>query len=281
MEPIELNGVTKRMAEFSVRDLTFKIPKGYVTGFIGRNGSGKTTTIQLIMDIIKPNQGEISLFGAPNTDPNTKQKIGFVYDELYMYENFTIKHMRSFIAPLYDTWSERLFSDYLSKFELPLKKKLKHFSKGMKMKTSLLFALAHDPDLLIMDEPTAGLDPIFRRELMDILQDLMTDDKRTIFFSTHITTDLDRIADHIIFIDNGVIKLEKSMIEIEEEFHLVKGEIKMLDTDIRKEFLGLEETPQGFIGLLQGDPREFETSEMIIEKASLEDIMYLLTRGKR
>ncbi|WP_112179643.1 ABC transporter ATP-binding protein [Paraliobacillus zengyii] len=281
MEPFELKGVTKRMGDFSIRDLNFKIPNGYVTGFIGRNGSGKTTTIQLIVDIIKPNQGEISLFGAPNTDPKTKQRIGFVYDELYMYENFTINHMRSFIAPLYDTWSDRLFSEYLSEFDLPLKKKLKHFSKGMKMKTSLLFALAHDPDLLIMDEPTAGLDPIFRRELMDILQELMTDEKRTIFFSTHITTDLDRIADHIIFIDDGVIKLEKSMIEIEEEFHLIKGEIKMLDADIRKEFLGLEETPQGFIGLLQGDPREFETSEMIIEKASLEDIMYLMTREKR
>src|SRR5690625_5063657 len=154
----------------------------------------------MMMDILQIDSGDIKLFGTSQKNHQSKQKIGFVYDDLYMYDEFNIKKMKSLIAPLYDTWNEELFQNYLEKFELPLQKKLKKFSKGMKMKCSLLFALAHEPEFIVMDEPTAGLDPIFRRELLELLQELMVRENQTIFLSTHITTDLDRIADHIVFI---------------------------------------------------------------------------------
>src|SRR5699024_6851098 len=149
-------------------------------------------------------------FGQSHHNHDVKQKIGFVYDDLYMYEEFTINKMKSFIAPLYENWNEQLYQKYIQSFELPTDKKLKQFTKGMKMKCSLLFALAHEPEFIIMDEPTSGLDPIFRRELIELLQELMVNEQQTIFLSTHITNDLDRIADHIIFIHQGKILMQKS-----------------------------------------------------------------------
>lgn len=148
------------------------------------------------------------------------------------------------------------------------------------MKCSLLFALSHEPEFIIMDEPTSGLDPVFRRELLNILQDLMTKENQTIFLSTHITTDLDRIADFIVFIHKGKIVFQKSMEEIREQFHLVKGPKNLLDKDTRKMFHGIEEKNDQFTALLEGDAAIFETVDetVVIERASLEDIMYYLTR---
>lgn len=283
MNTVELNHVSKKLKGFAIDDLTLTVPQGYVTGFIGPNGSGKSTTIQLMMDVLKPDTGEIKLYNEPNTKASTKQKIGFVYDELYMYDNFTIKKMKAFIAPLYDNWSDTLFKKYLRAFQLPIKMKLKHFSKGMKMKCSLLFALAHNPEFIIMDEPTAGLDPVFRRELIDLLQELMVDEKRTIFFSTHITTDLDRMADYIVFINHGKLVFQKSIEELQENYHIVKGKSALLDPDMRRLFSGVRETPQGFTALLEGDAGLFDAfeDEVIVEKASLEDIMYFKTKRNR
>src|SRR5690625_2500395 len=280
---IEFNNVTKKRKDFEIRHLNLSLPQGYITGFIGPNGSGKTTTIQLMMDILKLDDGDIQIFGNSHKNHQIKQHIGFVYDDLYMYEEYTIKKMKAFIAPLYDNWNEDLFQTYLHRFELPDKKKIKQFSKGMKMKCSLLFALAHEPKFIIMDEPTAGLDPIFRRELLDLLQGLMIQDNQTIFLSTHITTDLDRIADYIVFIHEGEILINKSMEEIREQYHLVKGKLDFLDNDIRPLFTGLQETNVGFTGLFEGDPLLFKdfNDELVIEKASLEDIMYFMTKGAK
>ena len=283
MNTVEFKNVTKNRKDFTIESLSFTIPKGYITGFIGPNGSGKTTTIQMLMDILQIDHGEINVFGNSHKNTINKQKIGFVYDELFMYEDFTIKNMKTFIAPIYETWNENLFQKYVEKFELPLRKKIKKFSKGMKMKTSLLFALCHEPEFIVMDEPTSGLDPVFRRELLDLLQDLMVNEKQTIFLSTHITTDLDRIADYIIFIYHGKILFQKSMDEIRENFHVVKGSSNMIDEDIKGLFAGLQITNTGFQGLYEGNPTIFETfgDEVAIEKATLEDIMFFMTRTEK
>lgn len=279
MNAVEFHHVSKKRKDFIIDDLNITIPKGYITGFVGPNGSGKTTTIQMLMDIVQADQGNIKLFGKSHHHHESKQNIGFVYDDLYMYEELSIKKIKSFIAPLYENWNERLFQKYLTSFELPLKKKIKHFSKGMKMKCSLLFALAHEPEFIIMDEPTSGLDPIFRRELIELLQELMVNDGQTIFLSTHITTDLDRIADHIIFIHEGKVLLQKSMEEIRDQFHLVKGDLSILDADIKEFFVHIKENNHGFTGLYKGDPTMFyDFGEAIVEGATLEDIMYFMTR---
>ncbi|WP_047981765.1 ABC transporter ATP-binding protein [Ornithinibacillus contaminans] len=280
MNTVEFHHVTKNRKDFSIENISFTIPRGYITGFIGPNGSGKTTTIQMMMDILQFDEGNIKLFGASHQDSSIKQKIGFVYDELYMYEDFTIKNMKSFIAPLYESWNEELFQQYVKKFELPTRKKIKKFSKGMKMKTSLLFALSHEPEFIVMDEPTAGLDPVFRRELLDLLQELMVKENQTIFFSTHITTDLDRIADYIIFIDKGKILFQNSMEDIKENFHIVKGKTELIDADTKELFTGIKQSEVGFTALFEGDPALFKPfgESVVIEPASIEDIMYFMTR---
>jgi ABC-2 type transport system ATP-binding protein len=283
MNAIEFQHVTKKRKGFAIENLSFTIPKGYITGFIGPNGSGKTTTIQMMMDILQIDSGDINVFGYSHKNHEMKQKIGFVYDELFMYEDFTIHHMKSFIAPIYETWNEVLFQKYVKKFDLPQRKKIKTFSKGMKMKTSLLFALSHEPEFIVMDEPTSGLDPIFRRELLDLLQDLMVNENQTIFLSTHITNDLDRIADYIIFIYQGKILFQKSMDEIRENFHVIKGPKNMIDEDTKGLFTGIQISDTGFQGLYEGNPTIFETfgEEIVIENATLEDIMFLMTRKER
>ncbi len=280
MNTVEFKNVTKKRKDFSIENLSFTIPNGFITGFIGPNGSGKTTTIQMLMDILHIDEGDIQIFGNSHKDHQNKQKIGFVYDELFMYDDFSINNMKSFIAPLYKTWDEELFLKYVTIFELPLRKKVKKFSKGMKMKTSLLFALSHRPEFIVMDEPTSGLDPIFRRELLDLLQDLMVNENQTIFLSTHLTNDLDRIADYIVFIYEGKILFQKRMDDIRESFHLVKGAKNMIDEDTKGLFTGLQMSDTGFQGLYEGNPSIFETfgDEIVIEKANLEDIMFLMTR---
>ncbi|WP_042222288.1 ABC transporter ATP-binding protein [Oceanobacillus manasiensis] len=280
MNVAEFRNVTKERKDFTLKNINMTIPRGFVTGFIGPNGSGKTTTIQMLMDLLHPDFGVIKLYNESNKNYRIKQKIGFVYDELYMYDEFNIKRMKSFLAPIYENWNEKLFEKYVKEFELPLTKKLKHFSKGMKMKCSLLFALSHEHEFIIMDEPTSGLDPIFRRELLDQLQELMLRDNQTIFLSTHITTDLERIADYIVFIYKGEIIFQKSMLEIQEQFHIVKGKREMIDADTETLFSGIKMNQHGFSALFEGDPTIFDdySDEIVIENASLEDIMYFLTR---
>ena len=283
MSVVEFKQVTKNWKDFSIKNLNFIIPKGYITGFIGPNGSGKTSTIKLMMDLLQLDEGDITIFGTPHKNSDVKQRIGFVYDDLFMYEDFTIKKMKNLIAPIYKSWNEKRFNELLNRFELPYKKKLKTFSKGMKMKCSLLFALAHEPELLIMDEPTSGLDPIFRKELLQLLQEVMVQEAQTIFLSTHITTDLDKVADYVVMMNNGEIVLQQSMEDMKENYHVIKGKSELLDADIRSLFIHIEETNAGFQALFNGDPQIFApfSEEVIIENAVLDDMMYFLIKGEK
>lgn len=276
---IELIDVTKRYKDFAIENFNLKVPQGYITGFVGPNGAGKSTVIRLIMDVVKPDSGEIRLFGRPNRHADLRREIGFVYDDLYMYRDFTIMKLRSLMAPLYPNWDDNLYQKYLGKFGLPENKKLKTFSQGMRMKASLLFCLSHRPKLIIMDEPTAGLDPIVRRELLEELQELMIRDERTIFFSTHITEDLDRIADQIAFIYDGKLMLNERMDHIRDNYFVVRGPVRELGRDLKTMLLGWRETPHGFSGLICGGHELFvELPEFRLEPASLDDIMYFMTR---
>lgn len=283
MSVVEFKQVTKGWKDFSIKNINFTIPKGYITGFIGPNGSGKTSTIKLMMDLLQLDEGDITLFGIPHKNSDVKQRIGFVYDDLFMYEDFTIKKMKKLIAPIYKSWNEKRFNELLNRFELPYKKKLKTFSKGMKMKCSLLFALAHEPELLIMDEPTSGLDPIFRKELLQLLQEVMVQEEQTVFLSTHITTDLDKIADYVVMMNNGEIVLQQSMEDMKENYHVIKGKSELLDADIRSLFIHIEETNTGFQALFKGDPLIFApfSEEVIIENAILDDMMYFFIKGEK
>lgn len=251
-------------------------------GFIGPNGSGKSTTIKLIMNLIKKDQGEINIFGLENekNELAIKERIGFVYDENYFYEELTVQEMKNMIRPFYRKWNEVIFQKYVKDFNLPLKKPIKNLSKGMKMKFSLAIALSHEAELFIMDEPTAGLDPLIRSELLEILQTLIQDEKKSIFFSTHITSDLDKVADYITLINDGEIILSKTKDELIEEYCLVKGSKDKLLANHYEGFIGMKENGYGFEALSTSKKevrKEFGDS-VLIEKPTLEDILVFSTR---
>ncbi|WP_077369052.1 ABC transporter ATP-binding protein [Anaerosalibacter sp. Marseille-P3206] len=280
---LEVNNLRKEFKKFTLNDISFKLEPGYIMGFIGPNGAGKSTTIKLIMNLMNSDSGEIKVFGLDykKHEKEIKNRIGFVYDENYYYEDLTIAQMKSIVASFYSNWDDSTFNYYINEFNLDSKAKIKTLSKGMKMKFSLAVALSHNADLIIMDEPTSGLDPVFRREILDILYNVIQDESKSIFFSTHITTDLEKIADYITFINNGSIVFSKTKDEVLEKYKVVKGGLNLLDSETRKEFIGLRETNVGFEGLTDdgNNVKRIFGGEVLIERATLEDIMVYTVRG--
>lgn len=280
---LEVKNLKKSYGEFSLKGLNFKLEKGYIMGFIGPNGAGKTTTIKLIMNLIKKDAGSINIFGMDNVryEKEIKEKIGFVYDQNVFYGVLTINEMKNIVSGFYRNWDESKFENYIKRFDLNPDSVIDKLSKGMKIKFAIALALSHNAEFIIMDEPTSGLDPAFRSELMDILYSIIQDEDMSIFFSTHITSDLEKIADYITFINKGNIVFSEAKDDILERYAVVKGPLSLLDKDIRKEFAGIRETQSGFSGLAFDKKR----AEMLfkgscrIEKASLEDIMVYTVRG--
>ena len=274
---LEIKNLRKEYKDFTLKDISFTLPRGFVMGFIGPNGAGKSTTIKLIMNLIKKNSGEINILGLDNVkqEKQIKEKIGFVYDENYFYEELNIKSMANIIASFYKNWDEKTFEKYIKQFGLNKDKKIKDLSKGMKMKFSLAIALSHKAELIIMDEPTSGLDPVFRSEILDILYSLIQDENISIFFSTHITTDLEKIADYITFLNNGSIEFSEEKDSILDRYSIVKGSKDLLDRDTKKEFIKVRENSYGFEALTNNVQRvkTIFRDKVVIERASLEDIM--------
>ncbi|MCF3944716.1 ABC transporter ATP-binding protein [Oceanobacillus alkalisoli] len=282
---IDIRGISKEFKEFSFDSIDLQIKQGYTTGLIGANGSGKTTLIKLMMNLLQPDEGEISVFGLDYAthEKAIKDRIGFVYDSNIFYESLNLKEISKIIAPSYKQWDRKKYKAYIDQFELPLKKPIKHFSKGMQMKASIAMALSHHAELIIMDEPTAGLDPTFRRELLDIFQEVMVNENRSILFSTHTTSDLERFADYIILIDQGEILISKRMDELQEDYALVKGNSDLLDRDTEAYFLNIEQS-QGVFQALTNDKAQVQKvfgDYIVMEKASLDDIMFHMKAAHR
>ena len=280
---LEIKSLRKEYDGFTLEDVSFELPYGYIMGLIGPNGAGKTTTIKLIMNLLWRDDGEIRIFGKDNLEHEIeiKSRIGFVYDTPTFYEHLNLKQMKNIIAPFYKNWDEALFQRYIEEFELPLKRKVKALSRGMLMKFALAIALSHHAELIIMDEPTSGLDPVFRRELLDILSALLQDEKKSILFSTHVTSDLERIADYITFINRGKVVFSRTRDEIFEKYGVVKGGKELLREENNGLFTGIREHKYGIEALtpnLEEARKKFKTGA-VIEKATLEDIMYYT--GKR
>ncbi|GKX31426.1 ABC transporter ATP-binding protein [Vallitalea longa] len=282
---IEIKNVTKNYSDFKLDNININIKKGFITGFIGPNGAGKSTTIKLIMNLIRKDSGLINIFGLDNTnhDREIKSRIGFVYDECCFYENLKIISNEKVISAFYKDWDHKKFISYLKRFELNPNKRVKRLSKGMKTKFAIAIALSHNADLLIMDEPTAGLDPIFRRELLDILYDLIQDENKSIFFSTHITSDLDKIADYITFINKGQIVFSKSTDVINDNYKIIKGNKELLSEIDKQYIIGINKNRYGFDALTTNSSKLIEKYQdsICIENANLEDIMvYYIKKGE-
>ena len=282
---LQIKNLKKSFNDFSLKSVNITLDKGYIMGLIGPNGAGKSTIIKLIMNLIKKDDGKITVFGLDNNkhEIDIKNRIGFVYDENHFYEELTISETKYYIAPFYSMWDNAAFDKYIKDFNLPPKKKMKELSKGMKMKMSLAFALSHNADLLIMDEPTSGLDPIVRSELLEILSEVICDENKSVLLSTHITSDLDKIADYITFINNGEVILADTKDNILENHAVIKCDKSQLTEDIKKKFIGYSENEFGFNGLVadKSQIEAFDNEKTIFEKPSLEDIMIYYLRGKK
>lgn len=281
---LELRDVVKNFTGFKLNGISFSLEQGYIMGFIGANGSGKTTTIKLIMNLLHLDQGEIKVFGLDSRkhEREIKQKIGFVYDENHFYEELTIVQMTKVVAPFYRNWDWHTYNHYVHRFALPTAKKIKTFSRGMKMKYALAVALSHEAELLIMDEPTSGLDPIVRSELLDILSEVIQDERCSVLFSSHITSDLDRVADYVTLIHQGNVLFSTSKEELFETYSLIKGERALLDVDLKPYLVGVRENQFGFEALVTD--REYVQrltgGRAILERPTLEDIMVYCTRAQ-
>ncbi|MBA9086451.1 ABC-2 type transport system ATP-binding protein [Fontibacillus solani] len=283
MNAVEIRNVSKSYKNYKLSNVSFQVPNGYITGLIGPNGAGKSTIIKSIMGMVIPDQGDISVLGQPidSERADYKEQLGYISDENIYYDYLTLAEMKKIVAPFYSNWDEDLYLKYMDIFELPARKKIKECSKGMKTKFSIALALSHHPKLLIMDEPTAGLDPVFRRELLELLADYILDERNTILFSTHLTTDLDRVADYVTFVNRGQLVFSEAKDEVLDRYLIVKGGRELIDGDIRKEFVGLRETGVGFEGLSRDRNRVVSLfgNDVMYQTPTLEEIMYYTAKG--
>lgn len=280
---LEINNLTKEYKNFKLDNISFVIPKGFIMGFIGENGAGKTTTIKLIMNLLKRDGGEIKIFGKDNVkyEREIKERIGFVYDDCFYYENLSIRDNGKIIAGFYKAWDWNIFNNYLRKFNLDDKQKVKELSKGMKMKFAIALSLSHKAEFIILDEPTSGLDPVMRRQVLEILQQIMEDENVGILISSHITSDLEKIADYITYIKKGKIVFSMSKPELEEEYVLIKGNKNLLKDIDRNIIYGLRETPYGFEGITR-DISKIDSGirkQLVTEKPSIEEVMVAVNKG--
>ena len=285
MNTIEIKNLRKNLGSFSLKIDKLEIPEGFVTGFIGPNGSGKTTTIKLIMNMINKDSGSIKLWTKEydKNDLDIKEKIGYVGEfSGYLYESKLSKIKKS-ISIFYKNWDEKLYKRYMDKFELNEDKAYKDLSKGQQKKFEIAMAMSHHPKLIIMDEPTANLDPLVRNEVLEILQERIEEDNATVFFSTHITSDLDKIGDYLIFIYKGEIFLADNKDNILENHVIVKGKRELLNDETRKIFISINENTFGFDGLVKNKKEAYEIfgEEALYDKPNLEDILTYYTRGSK
>lgn len=279
---LEVNGLVKRYPAFSLDSVSFSLPEGCVTGFIGANGAGKTTTIRSILNLAHKDAGTIKIFGldAEEHEKEIKDRIGIIMDGSYFYNDLSMRDMKSIIAPAYSKWSDADYQSYMDKFDLDPKQKISTLSSGMRMKYALVLALSHQAELLIMDEPTSGLDPLVRSQFLEIIKEYMKNGGKGVFFSTHITSDLDKIADMLILINGGKIIFQRNKDDLLDTFRTVKGNTTALNDQNKKLIRGLRVSAFGFTGITDQVPEiKKEMPDVLLEKATIEDIMLAYIGG--
>ena len=277
---LSVTGLTKHYdSGFTLDDATFDLPSGYIMGLVGPNGAGKSTLIKLILNMTTRDAGRIEVLGldAMADEERAKEQLGVVLDSSYFIEYMTVDAVERTSSPMYPLWDHNLFDAYLRRFGLGRNKKIKDLSRGMQMKLMLAVALSHDAKLLILDEPTSGLDVLSRDELMDILSDYVADGGHSVIFSTHITADLERCADFLAYITNGMLYYSGPKDEFEDAFRLVKGGPDELTDGLQRAMVGIRTYATGFDALVrtQDIPHIGGTDGLLTQHASIEDVIRL------
>lgn len=279
MKAIEIKNLSKKYKDFEIKDLSFDHIEGSVMGLIGANGAGKTTILKSILDIVN-HGGEIKIFGQ-DPDENIKDRIGFLLEDIFISNNINIKQTDNIYKNIYSKWDSEYFYYLTKKFNLPDKKPNDKFSKGMKMKYKIAIALSSRPDLLILDEPTSGLDPVIRDDILDILLEFMEDEKHSILFSSHITEDLEKIADYITYINDGKLVFSKEKYDLLENYAILKCTEEDLEKIDKENILKVKKSEYS-IECLVDNKLEMKKKypDLILDKAHISEIMVLYERGK-
>ncbi len=277
---LEITGLHKAYKDFALKDVSFSLPKGYIMGFVGQNGSGKTTTIRSILNMAKIDSGKISVFGLDSIKDTVeiKQRLGVVFDSLYLAEHLNAKQIEQQLRPFYNAWDTEGFFNRMKKFRLPLDKKVGEFSKGMKMKLMAAIALSHHAELIILDEPTSGLDPVARDELLDILAEYIEDENCGVLFSTHITADVERIADYVTVLQEGRVWYTGTKDDLSEKYLIVKGAEKDLPAAVKEKCIGFHAYRNGFDALMETVHKDDLPDSIETEKASIDEILVYIAK---
>ncbi|MGO3751717.1 MAG: ABC transporter ATP-binding protein [Peptoniphilaceae bacterium] len=279
MNKIEIKSLNKEYQKFALKNVDFSIPKGYVTGFIGKNGMGKTTTIKSILSLIQYN-GDIFSINRDEKIELDNQKIGVIMDDSFLAKDWNMSLVNKAMLIGYNQWDENAYWQYLEKFNIDKNLKVKELSRGMKIKLMLSIALSHNAELLILDEPTSGLDPSMREEFVEVISDYMQDERHTVLFSTHITQDLESIADYIVFIDNGEIVLFLEKEEFINYFMILKCGLENQNTIDESVVLGKKESKYNIEYLVKRDAINEIPKEYLEDQISIDKIMILYGREK-
>ncbi len=280
---LEIHSLKKSFSNFILNDISFSLPKGFIMGLIGSNGAGKTTTIKLILNMLEKEQGKIEIFGRDNieNEKEVKQQIGVVFDSSFFVDTWTVKETEKAISIFYDEWNHKIFREMIERFGLADNIIIGKLSRGMQIKLMLACAFSHNAKLLILDEPTSGLDAATRNEFLEILQDYIKDGERSVLFSTHITTDLERVADYITYLERGQLIYTGSMEELLEKYVIIKGAPNQMTDDLKNQILGIRQTDIGFEGLVDAKTAGKYQDKCILDIPTIDEIMIHINKEVR
>ena len=281
-----LKNVNKKYekSNFAIKDISFSIPEGSIVGFIGENGAGKSTTMNCILNVIRRDSGTIEIFGREMTDEDIdiRENIGVVYDSNNFPEYLTARQLADILGRIYSKWDDFCFEQFLRRFGLPESQRIKTYSRGMSMKLAIAVALSHDSKLLILDEATSGLDPIMRDEILDVLLEFVKQENHSILLSSHITSDLEKIADYIVFIHNGEIILNKTKDELIYEYGVIRCSENDFYNILPEDILSSMKKDYQIDVLIKNRKLiEKKYKNLIVDSVSLDEIMLLLVKGER
>lgn len=276
MNAVEVKELTKKFKGFTLDHVSFSLPAGCIMGLVGENGAGKSTTLKLLLNMIQKDSGRITILGKDEKNID-KNEIGVVFDECRFHESFTAKDINQVLKSIFQRWNEQQFFDYLNRFEVPSNKKLKEFSRGMKMKISIAAAVSHDAKLLLLDEPTSTLDPVVRDKMLDIFYDFISDEQHSIIISSHIVSDLEKVCDYIAFMHKGKMILCEEKDRLLQECRLAQmseAEFSAIDKD---EIIGSRKTPFGITAVIRkAAAAQIRNTQPI----NLEDLFVYMIRGE-
>ena len=282
MNAIKLSHINKSFGDFAIRDLNLTVPSGTICGLVGENGAGKSTTIRLLMGVLRPDSGTASVLGADVSSPefrDVKEDVGVVLDEAYFPESLNAVQVGKIMAATYRRWDQRLYDSYLKHFDLPEKKQFKDSSRGMRMKLAIAVALSHQPKLLVLDEATAGLDPIVRDEVLDIFNEFTREEDHSILISSHILSDLEKLCDYIAFIHKGDLLFCEEKDQLLEQYGIFEDSRENLDCLQPEAIVAREESRYGGVRALV--KRDLAPTGFRLEKPTVEDVVLFLVKGAK